>query len=64
MISWAIRFAWLIGIANANPMFAASASVCATDLITELTPITRPAASTSGPPELPWFTAASVWIAA
>ena len=31
--------------------------------IAELTPITRPAASTSGPPELPGLIAASVWIA-
>jgi hypothetical protein len=34
------------------------------DLITELIPTARPARSNSGPPELPWFTAASVWIAA
>ena len=31
--------------------------------ICEVTPITRPAASISGPPELPWLIAASVWIA-
>ena len=30
--------------------------------IWELTPITRPAASSSGPPELPGLSAASVWI--
>jgi hypothetical protein len=30
--------------------------------ICELTPITRPAASINGPPELPWFSAASVWM--
>ena len=28
----------------------------------ELTPITRAAASTNGPPELPGLMAASVWI--
>ena len=28
-----------------------------------MTPITRPPASISGPPELPWLIAASVWIA-
>ena len=31
--------------------------------ICEVTPITRPSASISGPPELPWLIAASVWIA-
>src|SRR5262249_40437831 len=31
--------------------------------IWELTPITRPLTSNSGPPELPWLIAASVWIA-
>ena len=31
--------------------------------ICELTPITSPRASSSGPPELPWFSAASVWMA-
>ena len=31
--------------------------------ICELMPRTRPWASTSGPPELPWLIAASVWIA-
>ena len=30
--------------------------------ICELTPITSPRASSSGPPELPWFSAASVWM--
>ena len=33
------------------------------DSIWELMPSTRPRASTSGPPELPWLMAASVWIA-
>ena len=31
--------------------------------ICEVTPITRPCESISGPPELPWLIAASVWIA-
>ena len=30
--------------------------------IWELTPITRPSRSSSGPPEFPWLIAASVWI--
>ena len=64
MISCATRLAWLIGMAKASPMLPASIPFAATDLITELTPITRPAASSSGPPELPWLTAASVWMAA
>ena len=33
------------------------------DSIWELIPSTRPVASSSGPPELPWLIAASVWIA-
>ena len=32
------------------------------DSICEFTPITRPAESSSGPPELPGLSAASVWI--
>jgi hypothetical protein len=31
--------------------------------IWESTPMTRPSRLTSGPPELPWLMAASVWIA-
>jgi len=31
--------------------------------ICALIPITRPCASSSGPPELPWLIGASVWIA-
>ena len=64
MMSDATRLAWLIGMAKASPMLPASLSVAPTDRITELTPTTLPLASTSGPPELPWLTAASVWIAA
>ena len=33
------------------------------DRICELMPTTSPLALTSGPPELPWLMAASVWIA-
>ena len=64
MMSWASRLAWLIGMAKARPMLPAVSSSAAAVWITELTPITRPAPSTSGPPELPWLTAASVWMAA
>ena len=35
---------------------------CAGRIIAVLTPMTRPCASTSGPPELPGFSAASVWM--
>ena len=51
----------LIGIAKPMPTLP-----CCPVLpveICEVTPITRPAASISGPPELPWLIAASVWIA-
>ena len=45
------------GIANPTPSEPPdSLSICA------LTPITRPRRSRSGPPELPWLIAASVWI--
>ena len=48
----------LLGIANPTPSFPPeSLSIC------ELTPITFPLASSSGPPELPWLIAASVWMA-
>ena len=35
---------------------------CASGMIAVLTPITRPRESTSGPPELPGLSAASVWM--
>ena len=45
------------GIAKPTPSLPPdSLSICA------LTPITRPWPSRSGPPELPWLIAASVWI--
>ena len=45
------------GIAKPTPTFApVSPAICA------LTPITWPSELSSGPPELPWLIAASVWI--
>ena len=45
------------GIAKPTPALSPeSLSIC------ELTPITLPVRSSSGPPELPWLIAASVWI--
>ena len=45
------------GIAKPTPLLPPpSLWICA------LTPITWPAASISGPPELPWLIGASVWI--
>ena len=43
-------------IAIANPMFSAVTAPA------ELIPTTCPAMLSSGPPELPWLIAASVWI--
>src|SRR5439155_24723993 len=46
------------GIAKPTPSLPPDwLAICA------LTPITSPAESSSGPPELPWLIAASVWIA-
>ena len=45
------------GIAKPTPVFSPVSL-----LIWALTPITRPFRSSSGPPELPWLIAASVWI--
>ena len=47
------------GTAKPTPV----AAVVAVGVDLRVTPITRPAASNSGPPELPWLIAASVWIA-
>ncbi len=61
MICAATFLTVLIGMANPMPMLP-----CCPVLpveICEVTPITRPATSISGPPELPWLIAASVWIA-
>ena len=45
------------GIENPMPTFApVSPAIC------ELTPTTSPLELSSGPPELPWLMAASVWI--
>ncbi len=52
------RRAELIGTAKPTPSaLPESLRICA------LIPITRPRASKSGPPELPWLIGASVWIA-
>ena len=62
MISSITRFASLIGIENPKPMLPLvppDVSVA----IAELTPMMRPCASTSAPPEFPGLIAASVWIA-
>ena len=48
--------AWSIATANASPWADRGATPM------ELTPITRPARSTSGPPLFPGLIAASVWI--
>src|SRR5919202_3760640 len=56
--SWATRRTTFDGIAKPTPWLPPeSLSIC------ELMPITWPSASSSGPPELPWLMAASVWIA-
>ena len=53
-----IYFPLFDGTANPTPSLPPeSLSIC------ELTPTTRPSRSSSGPPELPWLIAASVWIA-
>ena len=49
------------GIAKPMPTFAPS-PVCEPVAICALTPITLPAESRSGPPELPGLIAASVWM--
>ena len=51
-------FTLLIGMANPSPMLPWFGVK-----ITELTPMTWPAALNSGPPELPGLMAASVWMA-
>ena len=50
----------LIGTAKAIPTLPSAPSPAVS--ICELMPITRPAASSSGPPELPGLIGASVWI--
>ncbi len=57
-ISWATTpLTVLIGIAKPMPTLPPdSFGICA------LTPITWPRALSSGPPELPWLMAASVWM--
>ncbi len=58
-MSWGtIRFTRSTGIARPTPADAPEV-----DRIAVFTPMSRPALSMSGPPELPGFTAASVWMA-
>jgi hypothetical protein len=60
----AVFDAWSLGIANPTPMLPPeSDDVPGTRAIAELTPITLPFMSSSGPPEFPGLIAASVWIA-
>ena len=63
MASWTNAFTVLDGIAKPMPTLPPSAPFCEPVSIWELTPMTCPAESSSGPPELPGFSAASVWMA-
>ena len=62
MISLATRLTRFDGIAKPMPMEPAESLEVAVEAIDELMPITWPAALNVGPPELPGFTAASVWM--
>ena len=53
----------LAGMAKPMPTLPPSAPLELPVWICELTPMTLPLASSSGPPELPGFSAASVWMA-
>ena len=53
----------LEGMAKPMPTLPASAPLLLPVWICELTPMTLPSALISGPPELPGFSAASVWMA-
>ena len=55
--SSAMRLAMLMGMAKEMPWYPPDR-----DQMLELMPITWPFRFTSGPPELPGFTAASVWM--
>ena len=55
---WAIERTVSLGIAKPTPTLALTVPPS----IWALTPTTWPAASSSGPPELPWLIGASVWI--
>src|SRR5450631_3495606 len=63
MICSATRRAWLIGMEKPTPMDPLWPAPLDRVAMAELTPMTRPRPSTSGPPELPGLIAASVWIA-
>ena len=58
----AIWLTLLIGIAKPMPTLPAFGSLLPVRIWLVM-PITRPNRSISGPPELPWLIAASVWIA-
>ncbi len=64
-MSWsAVRRAWSLGMAKPRPMLPPVVPpVPGTRAMAELTPMTLPLRSSSGPPELPGLIAASVWIA-
>jgi hypothetical protein len=53
----------LAGMAKPIPTLPPSAPLALPVSIWELTPMTLPSASSSGPPELPGLSAASVWMA-
>ena len=58
-----MRRTWFDGIAKPRPTEPACPPVVFVDAMAELMPMTWPAESSSGPPELPGLIAASVWIA-
>ena len=53
----------LIGTAKPMPMLPLSGLLGSSDRIWLVMPITWPSSLISGPPELPWLMAASVWMA-
>ena len=62
LISWsAIRLAWSTGMAKPRPIDPELPDP--NDAMAELIPTSSPFMLTSAPPELPGFTAASVWMA-
>ena len=62
-MSWSAVPAWSIGIANPDRWCRPRSPVAGHPGDGELTPMTWPVESTSGPPELPGLIAASVWMA-
>ena len=57
MICWTMFCASFEGIEKPIPTLPPVG-----EKIAELTPMTRPVASKSGPPELPWLMGASTWM--